>query len=128
MKTSAHDYTTSVAYDEDRKRAFHNAAKRALRALACELSLADDSFDLRSNKAGPAVSGEVALHAEHLYVSVEQTSMGPAYGILIRSCNGRKNHRNHGNNKFAPISLLNDVPALAERIRNLNLARPMAGV
>lgn len=55
-----------VDYDPQSKTAFHNEAKRALRALANHLGLAPDSYNLRSNKAGPAVSGEVTLHTETL--------------------------------------------------------------
>jgi hypothetical protein len=33
-------------------------------------------YDLRSNEAGLAVSGEITLHADRLYVQVSQSAMG----------------------------------------------------
>src|SRR3546814_8217858 len=63
-----------VAYDEPAKRLFHTEGRAALQVLAKALALGSGSFDVRSNKAGPAVSGEVTLHAEMLWA---QLSLGP---------------------------------------------------
>lgn len=64
------NFRKSVAYDDEAKRKFHDHARRQLRKLAAALGLPAGSYDLRSNHAGIAVSGEITLRAEHLYVQV----------------------------------------------------------
>ncbi len=70
--TDAFDFRTSVAYDDVRKREFHRLARRQLGLLAKALDLPSGSYDLRSNMAGIAVSGEITLHAERIYVQTSQ--------------------------------------------------------
>ena len=48
-----------VAYDEAAKRVFHAEGRTAMRRLAEALCLDEGGYDIRSNKAGPAVSGEI---------------------------------------------------------------------
>lgn len=115
-------FTSSVSYaDPAKKVAFHQNAKKALRALAKELGLSAGAFDLRSNMGGVAVSGEITLHSDTLYVQASQSAMGNEMGLLIRSCKGRKDYTG-GHNTFAPLNLLNDAPALATLIRSRRLA------
>jgi hypothetical protein len=115
------DYTKSVSYNPDAKARFHRAAKKALRAVAVELKLPAGSFEVRSNQGGIAVSGEVTLHGESLYVQASQPFGGGTHmGLLIRSCKGRKDYTG-GPNGFASLDLLNDVPALADTIRRRGL-------
>jgi len=62
-----------------------------------------------------AVSGEITLHHDRVYIQVSQPATGHDSGILIRRCQGRRDftgERNH----FASLSLLDDLPALAERV------------
>jgi hypothetical protein len=115
-KTSSNfDFRKPVSYDNAAKHAFHSHALRQLKLLANALGLAPGSFDLRSNPGGIAVSGEVTLHADRLYVQASQSSMGPGYGILFRTCRDRKDYCG-GRNNFASLDLLNDTEALARRI------------
>ncbi len=37
-------------------------------------------------------------------------------GVLIRTCQGRSDYTG-GPNNFAPLYMLDDIPALAERVR-----------
>jgi hypothetical protein len=104
------------AYDGAQKRALHATGRVRLRALAKALEFASGSFDLRSNLGGIAVSGEVTLHHDCLYVQMCQPATGWDTGILIRTCQGRKDYTG-GRNHFAPLSLLDDIPALASRCR-----------
>lgn len=121
-RTSARfDFRKRVAYDPEAKRLFHTRARRQLLKLAAVLGLSPSSFDLRSNEAGPAVSGEITLHAPHLYVQVCQPATGADTGILIRSCTGRRDYIG-GINNFASLDLLNDPRGLARRIRLAGLA------
>ena len=66
------DFRKSVSYDGDAKRRFHHHARAQLRKLAHALRLDRDSYDLRSNPGGIAVSGEVILHSDTLYVQASQ--------------------------------------------------------
>ena len=54
----------TCAYEPERKRRFHAAARARLCKLAAELGLPAGSYDLRSNQGGVAVSGEIILHHE----------------------------------------------------------------
>jgi hypothetical protein len=119
--TAPFDFRKRVSYDPDAKRLFHTHARRQLRALAAALGLDDDLYDLRSNEGGIAVSGEITLHADRLYVQVSQSCMGPDAGILFRSCNGRRDYVG-GVNNFASLDLLHRPPELARRIQLASLA------
>jgi hypothetical protein len=110
------DFRKSVAYDAEAKRAFHTSARRQLKQLAAALGLQPGSYDLRSNTAGVAVSGEITLHADRLYVQVCQSVMGCDYSILFRTCQGRKDYHG-GPNNFGALDLLNRPQDLARRIR-----------
>ena len=115
-KTSAFDFRQSVAYDPERKRHFHIYARRQLQQLANALALTPGSYDLRSNPAGIAVSGEVTLHADALYVQVSQPATQADTGILFRSCAGQRDYigrRNH----FGSLGLLHEPDQLAGLIR-----------
>jgi hypothetical protein len=110
------DFGKPVAYDAAAKRLFHSRARSQLRRLATTLGLAPGSYDLRSNPAGIAVSGEIILHTDCLYVQASQSVMGHDNGILFRPCKGRKDYVG-GPNNFASLDLLNRPEELARRIR-----------
>ena len=86
--------------------------------MAGELGVAPGSYDLRSNKAGIAVSGEVTLHHDQVYIQVGQSIISGGMDILIRSCSGRRDFSG-GLNNFVPLAMLDDLPALAQRVRML---------
>lgn len=112
---SGFDWSTPTDYDESRKKFFHRAARKQLKALAEYCGWPPSSYDLRYNMAGIAVSGESTLHHEQVYISVSQVRFGGDCGILIRSCKGRKDYSG-GTNHFARLDLLDDIPHLAEQI------------
>src|SRR6202040_1639503 len=109
------DFRKRVAYEDDAKRAFHSKARRQLKLLAEALRLEPANYDLRSNKAGPAVSGEITLHADHLYVQACQPATGHDSGVLFRTCRGRQDYHG-GPNNFASLDCLNRPKELARRI------------
>jgi hypothetical protein len=117
------DWYASCAYAPRRKRCFHRTSRSRLRELAKALCLSSGSFDLRSNAGGIAVSGEIILHCEQVYVHVSQPATGADAGILIRTCRGRKDYTG-GRNYFAPLSMLDDPAALAVFVRRLIVAEP----
>lgn len=98
-----------VSYNPFRKHAFHRAGKRLLKRIADELGLVKEQYDLRSNLGGIAVSGEVTLHTDTLYLQLSQGILwhGEAR-ILYRRCNGRKDYCGHANHFMAVEQLLNE--------------------
>ena len=116
------DFRERVAYDADAKRRFHQEARRRLLELADALGLGSDDYDLRSNQGGIAVSGEVTLHADRLYVQASQPATGSDTGILFRSCEGRRDYTG-GRNNFASLDLLHRPTELAVLIRRHCLPR-----
>jgi len=102
----------------DRKERFHKEGKLVMRRLAEALGLARGTFDIRSNKAGMAVSGEVTLHSDRYYVQAGKTCRGPRGNVLFRLCDGRKDYCGKTNN-FATADELEDVKGFARRLRAL---------
>ncbi len=84
------------------KKTFHSKGKTMLKAIAKLLELSD--FDLRSNMGGIAVSGEITLHADNIYIQLCE-SCGSGVGILFRSCKS-KNDYCGGTNHFIRINQL----------------------
>lgn len=75
------------------KRQFHQRYRRILRAFANRLALPPGSFDIRSNRGGIAVLGEVTLHADRLYLQVGGSCCtAETAPVLYRSCRGRKDY------------------------------------
>jgi hypothetical protein len=103
-----------VAYDEDAKRLFHSAARKALRDLAQHFALTPPDYNLRVNAGGIAVSGEVTLHADWLYVQVSIGSFGD-HEILYRTVRDREDYCG-GRNHFARIDALLKPARFAARI------------
>jgi hypothetical protein len=115
---STFDFRRSVSYDATGKRAFHARTQRQLKQLANALGLAPGAFDLRSIQGGIAVSGEVTLHADRLYVQACQPATDHDTGVLFRTCQGRKDYHG-GPNNFASLDLLNQPEDLARRIKEV---------
>ncbi|WP_049764558.1 MULTISPECIES: hypothetical protein [Chelativorans] len=109
-------WNKSCSYDEQQKKRFHTTARSRLKSLASELGLQPGSYDIRSNKAGIAVSGEITLHHERAYIQVGQFGLSSGHGILIRTCKGRKDYTG-GPNHFVALDMLDDIPTLAAAVR-----------
>lgn len=97
------------------KTQFHNTARKFLKELAAQLPEYGE-FDVRSNKGGIAVSGEVTLHMDRLYVQVAQSVMGLDRAVMFRPCNGRKDYSG-GMNNFTSMETLLDTSTLAALIK-----------
>lgn len=103
-----------VGHDDAAKRLFHSEARKALRRLADALGLEPGRYDLRVCAGGPAVSGEVILHGEQLYVQVSLSGYGPNQ-LLYRRVRDRRDYsglRNH----WATMRELLDPVAFAAKI------------
>lgn len=109
----ARKFTKSVAYTSNEKAAFHTHGMRLLKTLGAELGI---SADYRSNKGGIAVSGEITLHADNIYIQLYQPAFSALpFQFLVRECKGRKDYcggTNHFHDKGSPEAL----KALARRI------------
>lgn len=85
-----------VAYNENEKTIFHRDGMKLLKTLALECGI---EADFRNNKGGIAVSGEVTMHGDTVYVQLYQSIINTeAFLFLVRSCEGRKDYhggRNH---------------------------------
>lgn len=105
-----------VAHDEPAKRLFHSEGRAAMRRLAEALDLENGRFDIRSNKGGPAVSGEVTLHGEMLWVQLSLEPLGLDHEVCFRKVQGRDDHIGH-RNCWASIGELLEPDRFAARIR-----------
>jgi len=115
------DWYARCAYDPEVKQRFHTAARARLRRLATTLRFPLGSFDLRSNLGGIAVSGEITLHHDDVYIQVCQPASGADSGILIRACQGRRDYTG-GRNHLASLDLLHRRAELARCIKAAGLA------
>lgn len=80
------------------KEAFHRDGQKFLHGVAAALGLQKQDYDVRSNKAGMAVSGEVTLHSDDLYLQLSESALGaPGVTALYRSCDSRKDYCGHQN-------------------------------
>jgi hypothetical protein len=116
MEIDMVQWQKSCSYDSQQKRRFHTTARLRLKVLAIELGLAPGSFEIRSDKAGAAVSGEVTLHHDRAYIQVGQFGLSSGHGVLIRTCKGRKDYTG-GPNHFVALTMLDNIPALAAAVR-----------
>ena len=101
IKTIALICNTGISSTRDyhSKEQFHRHARKFLRLLAEDIGLSSVDYDLRSNKGGPAVSGEVTLHSDRLYIQISHFGVTD---ILLRSCNGRHDYTG-GKNVFVSL-------------------------
>ena len=108
------DDPSSCSYNDVNKAFFHATGKRILRKLAKALKMAPGTFDIRSNKAGVACSGEVTLHSDNWYI---QFSVGCSsqMGFMVRACDGRKDYSG-GPNHWMSWDTLFNIPDLVKRI------------
>jgi len=90
------------------KTEFVKLSKAYLRMIAKELELPKGSFDLRVNLGGPAVSGDITLHTDTIYIQFSQFCINPAFGFYYRSCKGRKDYTG-GTNRWMKWEKLTDI-------------------
>jgi hypothetical protein len=81
---------SKLAYEPEAKAEFLRQSEQLCHILAAKLGLNEDQYDVRVSPGGVAVSGDVVLHTDHLYVNLSQSSLGPDWGFMYRRCQGRK--------------------------------------
>lgn len=111
-----------VSYDEDAKRVFLSEGRSAMRRLAEALQLPEGTYDVRVNKGGIAVSGEVTLHGEEVWVRLAISSFGHDREIAYRKVRGRADHVGD-RNRWASVRDLLAPDRFAHKLRReLNLS------
>jgi predicted transcriptional regulator len=98
---------------------YHKLGQKVLKQLARDLNLAEGTFDIRSNKAGIAVGGDITLHADHIYINICATSVTSSTvngfsqhcRVMYRGCDSRTDYRGH-RNLWAHIEELTDSRTL----------------
>jgi len=98
------------------KQAWLAAGGRIARKLAKALGLEKGEFSVRTNPAGPAVSGDVTLHADWVYVSLSQSCAGLGDMFMWRYCDSQRDFTGHANQWERWTSLL-DLPRFAEAVK-----------
>lgn len=96
------------------KAEFKNAARANLKRLAAAIYLLPWEYDLRWNRGGIAVSGEVTLHSDNIYVQLSQGSLSGFCGYA-RSVKSRKDYTG-GNNNWLRVEEFSDMHTLAQKI------------
>lgn len=100
------------------KERLHREWRRELRTLATEvLGLSPTDFDLRSNKAGPAVWGEVTLHTDRVYV--QTVAWNGEMQLLYRTCRDRRDYHGGANNYVPARTWLERRPGFIETVKNM---------
>jgi hypothetical protein len=115
-----------VAYDAEAKKAFHSEACKALSRLADSLGYERGDFDIRSSPGGIAVSGDVILHSDELYVTVSCGGFSNNGEIMYRRCNGRRDYAGDRNHYAGIREITNPGVFAAKLCRDLGLAVPAA--
>lgn len=111
-----------VAYDPEAKRTFHREARAALRVAARHIGLEPDDYDIRNNMAGHAVSGEIMLHADQIYVQVSISTTGQGREVMFRRCRDRRDFLGTSNHFCDIAILMNPVRFAALVVRETGLA------
>lgn len=105
-----------VSFDEAAKRVFHHEGRQAMRRLAEALGLDPGSYDVRSDKGGVAISGDITLHGEEVWVRLSLGPFGPDHEVAFRKVRGRDDHCGD-RNRWASIQELLAPDRFAERLR-----------
>lgn len=105
-----------VGYDAEAKAAFHAEARKAMKRLAASLDLARGDHEVRICAGGIAVSGEIILHSDDVYVQLSLGCMGPGREVMFRRVSGRHDYTG-GTNHWASLAELLDHQRFAERVR-----------
>ncbi len=104
-----------------RKAKFHNCARYVLKEIAKALGLKE--FEVRSNKAGPAVAGYVCLATNGLYISIGDSirDMG------VRYCYHEVGRRD-GPNQWMQVSELTDFDVAVNNFRKCLESKAAPGI
>lgn len=83
------DLARKAPYDWHTKEEWIKKGRAVLRRLVKDIGFEKGTYEIHVNRGGSAVSGEVILHHEHLYVQL--SGFGHDAGFA-RRCKGRKDY------------------------------------
>lgn len=106
--------TTDLSYNDEGKQKFHLIGRLALNEIATKMELVPGTFEIRSNKGGIAVSGEVTLHADNVYIQLSQGSFPGRF--MYRHCKGQKDYTG-GRNRWMEFKDLLDINAAVRQFK-----------
>jgi hypothetical protein len=107
--------SANLAFNPAAKAKFHRLGKKVLASLAELLNLPQGTYSIRSCLGGPAVAGEIILHADTFYL---QLCQGLEQQFMWRTCRGQQDFSG-GTNRWVRWSQLADLAALAASIRKV---------
>ena len=103
-----------VSRDYFLKEEWLRGGKLILKKLAKILELPKDSYEIRINKGGGAVSGDVILHGENVYINLSQFCNKTLF--MWRYCKGMKDYSG-GVNRWESWNSLLNLEKFAEKIK-----------
>lgn len=108
----------SCGYNPAAKKEFHRVAAKYLKRLQRQLDGMYGDGGLRHNQGGIAVSGDITLHLERLYVQVSEpfAQWGEKKVVMFRECKGLKDYTG-GQNNFADAATFMDTARFARIIQ-----------
>ena len=113
----ATELARAAGYNEEGKAHFKRFALNVLRGIARDLALPKETYSIRFNAGGIAVSGDAILHHDRFYLTMGEM------GVMWRTCKGQKDYTG-GANRWACSRFFagfetstRTVPELVEEIR-----------
>lgn len=122
--------TARIGYNAQAKKDFHRVAAMYLKRLQKALDGMYGTGGVRHNQGGIAVSGEITLHLESLYVQVSEPMGGMFVGekkiVMFRECKGLNDYTG-GQNHFADAQTLMDTARFSRIIQSRCAIAQMRG-
>lgn len=107
--------SSNCCYAPAKKEQFHQDAKAIFREVAKLMGLNRSEYEIRSNKGGAGVSGEITLHTTGVYAQFFQSGYN-SVGILYRKVNGMRDYCGK-RNRWVPFGTLTSLETFAKRLR-----------
>lgn len=104
-----------AGYNEEAKADFKRFSLSLLRSIAKDLQLSKDSYSIRFNAGGIAVSGDAILHSDSFYLKIGEM------GVMWRTCKGQKDYTGGPNQWAIGFGPESDQNQLIEQIKRIAL-------
>ena len=109
----AHANNGSVT-DANKER-WHRLGRGLAKTLAEKMGMPKGSYKITSCKGGPAVSGEIVLHSDWLYVQFGISCFGGETQFMFRTCDGKWDFTG-GMNRWMAFDKLADLNKVAAKL------------
>lgn len=107
------------SYHSFNKDAFFQEARKLARRIAADLGMTAGTFEVRMNRAGIGSSGEVVLHADHLYVQLDaEIDLGRGRTFMFRGCRSMRDFTGLTNRWALWRDLAHRYDAVMEEMRS----------